>query len=342
VLLLLYILLALLIAGANFGWAPNADPRTRQAIRTVWELYENPFKTLLILVCSLLTLSVVGKKEVPRMRRYNLLGFLCAAVVVHIIGPLITRNADLYFVAMPLPWSTAGLRLALPASSLYEQQIALHGAWSIRATLVGFIAVHGVVLAGTLLLGRRWQCSTLCLFNGFAAEVFEPAFPLLGKKKKAGGKLLHLFSVMRWLMLAAALLLTILWVLPLVFDTQLSALPLAERVETYKYLAGELILAMFLWCVFAGRGYCYYCPLGTVLGWAGRLVDQKIVTNRSRCIDCGRCDRICPMSISIREKAQKEQPVVDRRCVGCGHCVDACPVHTLGYSTRFLSRIGRI
>jgi len=34
------------------------------------------------------------------------------------------------------------------------------------------------------------SCSTICLFNEFAAEVFDPAIPLIGKRKKPKDKVL--------------------------------------------------------------------------------------------------------------------------------------------------------
>ncbi len=55
-----------------------------------------------------------------------------------------------------------------------------------------------IILVGTLLFGRQWQCSTLCLFNGFAFEVFEPIFPLFGKKRKMTKNMLKIFSALPW------------------------------------------------------------------------------------------------------------------------------------------------
>ena len=340
-LLFLYILLGLLIAGINFGWAPNASPRAQAVILALWQFYENQFKTILIIVCSILTLRVVGKREIPRMRRYNLIGFVSAAFVIHILGPLVSGNPDLYFVGMPLPWSTSGLRLAVSSSSFYQNQLLHWGEGGIRSALVVFAVIHVVVLAGTLLLGRRWQCSTICLFNGFASEVFAPAFPLFGKRRKLGKGTLGFFAVMRWLLLGTSLIFTVFWLAVLVFDLQPAGMRLVETLETYKYLVVELLLAMFFWTVLIGRGYCYFCPLGTVLGWVGTAVGQKIVTTRGKCIGCGKCDAACPLSIRIKDRALKGEAVIDSRCVGCGHCIDVCPAQTLGYSTGFLRLIGR-
>jgi len=340
-LLFLYILLGLLIAGVNFGWAPNASPRAQAVILAVWQFYENQFKTLLIIICSILTLRLIGKREIPRMRRYNLIGFISAALVIHIAGPLLSGNPDLYFVGMPLPWSTVGLRLAVSSSSFHQDQLLHWGEGGIRSALVVFAAIHVVVLFGTLLLGRRWQCSTICLFNGFASEVFAPAFPLFGKRRKLGKGMLGFFAAMKWLLLGSSLMLTVFWLVIWAFDLQPAGMRLLETLETYKYLVVELLLAMFFWTALVGRGYCYYCPLGTVLGWVGRAVGQKIITTRGKCIGCGKCDSACPLSIRIRDRALKGEAVVDSRCVGCGHCVDVCPVQTLAYSTGFLRWIGR-
>jgi polyferredoxin len=242
---------------------------------------------------------------------------------------------------MPLPWSTAGLRLAVSGSVFYREHLQLWGAGGVATALVFFAAIHAIVVAGTMLLGRRWQCSTLCLFNGFASEIFEPAFPLFGKRKIPGMKMLRLFAVLRWVLLGTSLVLTMIWLVVLIFDIEPGALSFLETLETYKYLIVELLMAMLFWTVLVGRGYCYYCPLGTVLGWLGKAAGQKIITTKSECIDCGRCDSVCPLSIRIREKAREGRDVSDSRCVGCGHCVDACPVQTLEYSTGFLKRIRR-
>jgi polyferredoxin len=100
-------------------------------------------------------------------------------------------------------------------------------------------------------------------------------------------------------------------------------------------------MAMFFWVAFIGRGYCYYCPLGTVLSGLSRLADQRIDTARTHCVACGRCTESCPMAIDVRAAAVDGQPLRHSRCVGCGRCVDACPTKTLTYTTRFLDRARR-
>ncbi|UYO64485.1 4Fe-4S binding protein [Acetobacterium wieringae] len=330
-----YIILCLIIAGLNFGYVSRATPEVAAFIAWLWGFYENWVKTSFIVIGSFLTLRIIGASGRTEMRKRNLTGFIVMALVVHIVGPILLDNQELYFFAMPLPWTTIPLQLMDPNTTFYLKYLPVFGLTGIALALAFYLLITIVVLVGTLLWGRRWQCATLCLFNGFASEVFDPVMPLLGTRKKLKARGLKLFAILRWLFLAVAIGFTVYWVLYLL------GLPLANsetvaKIETYKYLAAELLMAMFFWVAFSGRGYCYYCPLGTVVGLLGKLVGQQITTNQSNCIQCGRCNVACPMTIDLKSRAATGRPVSELRCVGCGHCVDSCPTETLAYSTRFL------
>jgi polyferredoxin len=274
------------------------------------------------------------------MRKKNLIGFISAALVVHIIGPIILGNAELYFFTMPLPWTTTPLQLLSSESSFYMSRLPAWGVNGITIALVFFVIYSVVILLGTLLMGRRWQCSTICLFNGFAAEVFDPVIPLVGRKKKdLKDKKVKLLYTFKWIFFAIALFFTLYWTLH-VLGIYLPGDPKTwGMIENYKYLSGELLMAMFFWVAFIGRGYCYYCPLGTLLGFISKGADQKITTDNTQCISCGRCDTICPMTIKIKDNAEIGKAVKDMNCVGCGRCIDNCPTETLAYSTKFLDNI---
>lgn len=53
-------------------------------------------------------------------------------------------------------------------------------------------------------------------------------------------------------------------------------------------------------------------------------------------LQCNQCNRVFPMAIDIKSKAQNQEPVTDLHCVGCGHCIDICPTKRLVYSIIFL------
>jgi ferredoxin-type protein NapH len=334
-----YIILAILIAGINYGYARVAPPNIASFISWIWVVYENWIKTAFILIGSYLTIKIIGSSKRTTMRKANLIGFIIAALAVHVVTPLLVGNYDLYFYAMPFPWTTTPLQLLSTNSSLYQSTIASWGSSGITSALAFFIAISFVVLIGTLIYGRRFQCSSICLFNGFAAEVFDPAIPLVGKRKKIKPRTLRFMNILRWVFLGIALFFIAYWALYLLGITITSNIEFITKIESYKYLVGELLMSLFFWIAFIGRGYCYYCPLGTVLSGFARIAGQKISTNNTKCVQCNRCNDICPMSIDIKGKAINGKNVQDIRCVGCGHCVDDCPTMNLVYSTRFTERI---
>ena len=331
-----YIILAIVIAGLNYGYASQATPSVAAFISRFWHFYENWIKTLFIIIGSLLTLRIIGTSQRSTMRKRNLIGFIVAALVVHIAAPIFLHNQEVYFFTMPLPWTTTPLQLLYPDSSIYLSRYPVWGVAGISAALIFYVCVSVIIVGGTLLFGRQWQCSTLCLFNGFASEVFAPTFPLIGKVKKMKKGVLNAFSVFKWVSLSLSLFFTIWWILYLSGVGVSGNFQIISQIENYKYLSAELLMMMFFWVAFIGRGYCYYCPLGTVLSLLSKLAGQKIITDKSECIKCNRCNIACPMTIDIKTKAQIGQVVTDSRCVGCGHCVDSCPTKTLGYSTKFL------
>lgn len=333
----IYIILCIIIASLNYGYASRAPQAAAKFITWFWHFYENWVKTIFIVIGSFLTLRVIGaSKTTTTMRKRNLTGFVVSAFIVHIAGPLILKNSELYFFTMPLPWTTAPLQLLDGTSGFYSSRFPVWGGAGVATALIFFVIVSVVVLLGTFLFGRRWQCSTLCLFNGFASEVFAPAFPLVGNRSKVKPGMLRVFSILRWVSLSIALFFSLYWALHLLSVPLPGNMQIVGRIETYKYLTGELLTAMFFWVAFIGRGYCHYCPLGTFLGFLGKVAGQKIKTDNTKCINCNLCNSVCKMAINISSKAKSGEDVSDIRCVGCGHCVDACPSRTLYYSTRFL------
>lgn len=333
----IYISLCLIIAGLNYGYVKTAPESVAKWITLAWHFYENWIKTIFILAASILTIRIIRRTERTRMRKRNLIGFVIAALVVHIFTPLVLNNDELYFFTMPLPWTTTPLQLMIEDSSFYASRAPLWGVAGITSALIFYGVISVIVLIGTLLHGRRWQCSTICLFNGFASEVFAPAVPLIGKKKKVRPNIMKALMILKGLMFVLALLFTFYWVLLLLGIPLFEDYDLIGKIEIYKYLSAELLMMMFFWIVFIGRGYCYYCPLGTLLGFLGRISGQKIKTDNTKCVNCNQCNLACPMTIDIHSKALKGEPVTSLRCVGCGHCVDACKAQTLTYTTKFLS-----
>ncbi|HNW86273.1 MAG TPA: 4Fe-4S dicluster domain-containing protein [Candidatus Limiplasma sp.] len=341
VILWTYIILCVIIAGLNYGYAPRADAATARFLTWFWQFYENGIKTGFIIVASILTIKIVKSTGRTTLRVRNMVGFIVSALLVHIVLPLTTGNSEWYFFTMPLPWTTTPLQLLDSTSAFYTSRAPLWG----PAGVVGVLIFYGIatvfIFTGTALFGRRLQCSMLCLFNGFAAEVFEPAMPLLGVAHKPSKRQKSILRAARWVFFVTACFFSAWWTASLLGITPTALRAALAKAETYMYLTGDLLMAIFFWVAFSGRGYCYYCPLGTVLSVLAKIGGQRIQTDLAQCIQCGRCTAICPMSIDVRNYAEKKEPVRHSLCVGCGHCVDTCPTKTLLYTTQLLDRINR-
>lgn len=333
-----YITLCFIIAGLNYGYAPKATQEASEFITWFWHFYENYVKTFFIIICSVLTFRIVRKSNSSSMRKRNLIGFIISALVIHIILPLILQNKELYFFTMPLPWTTTALQLLYENSNFYLSRYPIWGTAGITTALIFYVVMSLIIVVGTILFGRRFQCSTLCLFNGFVAEIFEPAIPLVGKKKKINEKTLKFFNILKWIFLIVSFFFTFYWVLFLLGVPIFNGTQILGKIENYKYLSTELLMTMFFWIAFIGRGYCYYCPLGALLGILSKISGQKIITNNTTCIKCDKCNLSCPMTIDIKKNAVEGIAVNNLRCVGCGHCIDSCPTRNLSYSTKFLSK----
>ena len=333
--------MCVVIACLNYGVAPRVEPNVSQVFTWLWHFYENWVKTLFILIAGILTIRITKKTQSTKLRQINVIGFLLAALFVHVALPLLSGNHEWYFFTMPLPWTTTPIQLLDTNSAFYLSRYPIWGSAGIISVLVFYTITTLFVFVGTLLFGRRLQCSMICLFNGFAAEVFDPVIPLIGEKQKPSKKQLNALVFARFTFLVVAFIFTLWWILSVLGYTNISARNVFSKTETYIYLSGELLMAMFFWIAFIGRGYCYYCPLGTVLSGLARLGGQRIDTTLTKCIGCGKCTKICPMSIDVKAAAEAKVSLKSYRCVGCGRCIDVCPTKTLRYTTDLLNYVSR-
>jgi len=133
-----YIILAILLAGINYGYARVAPQNIASIISWVWVIYENWIKTAFIIIASFLTMKIIGSSKRTTMRKTNLVGFIIAALTVHVVTPLLANNYDLYFYAMPLPWTTTPLQLLSTNSPLYHTTITSWGSSGIVSSLTFF------------------------------------------------------------------------------------------------------------------------------------------------------------------------------------------------------------
>jgi polyferredoxin len=81
-----------------------------------------------------------------------------------------------------------------------------------------------------------------------------------------------------------------------------------------------ILLGFLLWMLRTKRPFCrFVCPLGAVWSPFNRVSSLHLTVDEARCTQCGACQRVCPVDISIYEDP------TSTRCVRCMECVQVCP-----------------
>lgn len=110
----------------------------------------------------------------------------------------------------------------------------------------------------------------------------------------------------------------------------------------YSYIIYYVVILIFMVIpILCGkRATCHYvcwmAPfmiLGSKFGRALHIPQLKIKAKQEECINCHKCEKVCPMSVSICEEI-KQGKVTSSECIQCGLCVDHCPKNVLKYSMK--------
>ncbi len=90
------------------------------------------------------------------------------------------------------------------------------------------------------------------------------------------------------------------------------------------------VLGVVLAVLFRPRGWCTFCPMGTMQNLVGGGKNQLLI-NADKCVECKLCERVCPIGIPI-VSYKKNGQILDRDCLKCSECVFVCPKKALSWS----------
>ena len=338
-----------LIVGFGMAGSRNSLNSSQEFFKTLFELFDNIGRAGIVIIGSFFTIRILKKKRngLAGFRFLSLLSFSIVVLVCLVILPVATDFWSISIALMPFPWSTLPFQLYSTGAywgKTFSYPFGIEGPMILFSL---YLFYQFVVFAGTLFLGRRWQCSMICLFNGCHAESMGEALPFIPHNRKrpyskqVKKPVKNILSVIQALMIFLNFFVISLWIAYSVTGVTFIPLKTLNAIEGMKYLVFELILMMILWIFVGGRGYCYYCPAGWFLGVAGRLLGQKIETNLTRCTGCNMCNDSCKMSVDVHAAVKKNIPLKSVNCTGCGICIEKCPSKNLKYTTALLEVLGR-
>jgi ferredoxin len=59
------------------------------------------------------------------------------------------------------------------------------------------------------------------------------------------------------------------------------------------------------------------------------LLEQEVLWDEKRCIDCGACVSICPTGVLSLDQVTYKLKFDYEKCIVCGNCVEACPLQAI-------------
>lgn len=194
--------------------------------------------------------------------------------------------------------------------------------------VLGFLLLFG-------LLCGRWICSHICPFGLVQDLIYRIPFPKKVRTFK-GDRVLRLakYAVLAVLVIGLTLFDTLVpyfckYLCP--SGTLFGAIPLSVTVPQLRSQIGFLfwwkvgvLVTLLLLSLLIARPFCrYLCPLGAIYGLFNRVALTHLAYRPDACVQCGRCETVCPMGIDPKTQFDSAE------CIRCGRCQKVCPTGSL-------------
>lgn len=288
------------------------------------------------------TMSRMHRDRVKQHARFRLILQLCAAALLNgyaagfAKGKIFTGKSKLLCVPVLNCYSCPGAFGSCPIGAM--QAIAGGKGRSFSFYVLGILMLFGTLFG-------RLLCGFICPF-GLIQDLIAK-IPL--RKMTVPAKADRVLRYLKYVILAIMVI-----ILPAVVTGPLGTgdpwfckyicpagtleggIPLVLLNPSLRKLAGELfswkfavLLAVLIGSVKIPRLFCrYLCPLGAFYALFNRFACYQMHVSKERCIDCGKCNAVCPMSVSVTKQINCGE------CIRCGKCKAVCPTDAI--SARFL------
>ena len=209
--------------------------------------------------------------------------------------------------------------------------------------VIGFLMLTGLVLG-------RWVCGFLCPFGLVQDLIYRiPFFKKLRTFPYERFLRVLKYAVLGVLVIGLPLFSAFRGVLVPYFckflcpsGTLFGAVPLtltgavkASQLGSLFWWKVGVMFALLLLSLLISRPFCrYLCPLGAIYGLFNRIALVHLDYAQNGCVNCGKCETVCPMGIDPRKQFNSAE------CIRCGRCSRACPTEALSVRFGFVKRDG--
>ncbi|MCD4736496.1 MAG: 4Fe-4S dicluster domain-containing protein [Bacteroidales bacterium] len=185
----------------------------------------------------------------------------------------------------------------------------------------GFIHYAIAKIFGPLIWGRGfcgWACWTAAILDWL---------PVKGKKRLVSPDLKHL----RFITLLISILIPVYLVFVMNYDVWGDYISNKEMVWMFTGNAVYYVLGIPLaFLLNDKRAFCkILCPVSLVMIPSSKLSLINIKPTGNECIECGACNKICPMDIDVMSYVKDNRKISHSECILCSDCQAVCPVNAI-------------
>lgn len=209
-----------------------------------------------------------------------------------------------------------GSYMLLYLGLISRENMQIEGFWYYLFTGVFEAAtIHYAVakIFGPLVFGRGW-CGYAC-WTAMVLDFLPYKVPEQPRKK---------IGWIRYVVFAASLV--------FVAALFLAHVGHIETIMFWAFIAGNLLYyAVGIVLAFVckdNRSFCkYICPITVFMKPMSYFSLFRIKCDKSKCISCGRCKKVCPMEVDVTDNSRNRKNGTD--CILCFECAKVCPKSAL-------------
>lgn len=197
-----------------------------------------------------------------------------------------------------------------------NENMQIEGFWYYLFTGVFEAAtIHYAVakIFGPLIFGRGW-CGFAC-WTAMILDLLPYKIPQQPRKK--WGWIRYITFVLSFIFVSG------------LFLAQVKNM---EQIMFWLFLVGNSLYYMVgIFLAFAlkdNRAFCkYICPITVFLKPASYFSLLRIKCDKSKCVSCGKCKKVCPMNVDVTDNSRKRKNGTE--CILCCECKNVCPKNAL-------------
>lgn len=204
-----------------------------------------------------------------------------------------------------------GLYMLVYLGLICHENMMIEGFWYYLFLGVFQSAViHYIVakICGPFIFGRGW-CGYAC-WTAMILDLLPYKIPQSSRKKL--GFIKYILFILSLTFVGTVLFLRI---------------PNLEKVMFWSFVIGNLLyyaVGIILAFLFKdNRAFCkYICPITVFLKPASYFSMLRVKCHKEKCINCGKCKKICPMNVDMINNDRKR--INGTECILCTNCIVEC------------------